>query len=117
YLMSLHETFVGDVRQPLLILLGSVGLVLLIACANVANLLLVRASTRKREMSVRVALGANRSRIIRQLLTESLMLSLIGAALGIVVAHWGTSFIANQLPNSIPRLAEAGLDLKVLAFT
>ncbi len=115
--MPLHETFVGDVRQPLLILLGAVALVLLIACANVANLLLVRASTRKREMSVRVALGANRSRIIRQLLTESFLLAAIGAALGILIAHWGTSFIANQLPDGIPRLAEANVDLRVLGFT
>lgn len=117
YLMPLHENFVGSVRQPLLILLGAVAFVLLIACANVANLLLVRASTRKREMSVRVALGASRSRIIRQLLTESFMLAAIGAVLGILLAHWGTGFIASQLPDGIPRLSEAGVDLRVLAFT
>ena len=117
YLMSLHETFVGDVRRPLLILLGSVALVLLIACANVANLLLVRASTRRREMSVRVALGANRWRIIRQLLTESLMLAVIGAVLGILLAYWGASFIANQLPDGIPRLTETSIDVAVLGFT
>jgi putative ABC transport system permease protein len=117
FLMSVHDNFVGDVRQPLLILFGSVGLVLLIACANVANLLLVRSSTRKREISVRVALGASRSRIIRQLLTESLMLAVIGAVLGIILAYWGTSFIAHQLPGGIPRLNEANVDFRVLAFT
>ena len=116
-LLSLHETFVGDVRLPLLILLGAVALVLLIACANVANLLLVRASTRTREISVRVALGASRLRIIRQLLAESLLLALIGAVLGTLIALWGTSFIANQLPDGIPRLAEASVDLRVLGFT
>ncbi len=117
YLTPLHESFVGSVRQPLFILLGSVGLVLLIACANVANLLLVRSSTRQREMSVRVALGASGWRITRQLLTESLLLAAIGGVLGVLLANWGTSFIAYQLPDSIPRLSEAYVDTRVLGFT
>jgi putative ABC transport system permease protein len=117
YVMPMHEYFVGGVRQPLLILLGSVGLVLLIACANVANLLLVRASTRKREMSVRVALGANRWRLVRELLTGSFLLAGIGASLGVLLAHWGTTIIASQLPAGIPRLAETNVDLRVLLFT
>jgi predicted permease len=113
----LHEAVTGQSRKPLLVLLGSVALVLLIACANVANLLLGRSTARAREISMRFALGASRARVVRQLLTECLLLGAIGCAAGLALAGWGLDAVRRLPLGGIPRLNEVRLDPAVLAFT
>jgi putative ABC transport system permease protein len=114
---SLQAAIVGDFRDRLLLLLAAVALVLLIACANVANLTLSRASTRRKEIALRTSLGASRGRVVRQLMTESVVLASIGGILGLFFAWSGLSAIRAALPGDTPRLAEAGIDWRVLVFT
>jgi predicted permease len=116
-LISMKEDMVGNVQPFLIVLLAAVGFLLLIACANIANLLLARAMGRSREFAIRAALGANHMRVIRQLLTESLLLSVMGGALGLLLAFWGTKAVLGTLPATLPRAEQISLDTRVLLFT
>ena len=116
-LVSMHDDLVGNVQPFLLVLLAAVGFLLLIACANVANLLLARSMARSREFTIRAALGASQPRVIRQLLTESLLLAGLGGALGLLLAFWGTKAVLAILPGALPRADEVAVDLRVLLFT
>ena len=115
-LLSAHETLVGNVQTTLLVLLGAVGLVVLIACANIANLLLARSSGRRREMAIRLALGAGRRRLIAQLLTESLLLAFLGGAAALLVVAGTMNLLIGFLPADVPRLNEIGINGPVLGF-
>ena len=117
FVVPLKEQIVGNVRPALLVLLGAVAFVLLIACVNVANLLLAQASAREKELSIRAAMGAGRARIMRQFLTESMVLAAVGGALGLFLAYWGVYALRLLVPENFPRMDEVGVDPLVLCFT
>lgn len=116
-LIPLKQQIVGNLRQALLILFAAAGFVLLVACTNIANLLLFRAAMRQKEIAVRLALGASRARLIRQFLTESILLALIGGTVGLLLALWGVSFLTKVMPENLALATEATVDWKVLTFT
>jgi putative ABC transport system permease protein len=116
-LVPLDDQLLGNVRPAMLVLLGSVGLVLLLACTNVANLLLARGESRHKEIGIRAALGAGRSRIGRQLLTEGLVMAVVGGALGLLIATYGTTLLVALAPDTIPRISEVGVDGRAITFT
>jgi predicted permease len=116
-LTDLHESLSGRIQTPFLVLLGAVGFVLLIACVNVANLQFAKSSTRQREISIRASLGASRARIVRQLLVENVLLALIGAGLGLLLAYWGTGLLRVFVPADIPRISDIRINSTVLVFT
>jgi predicted permease len=116
-IMTLDEQFFGNLRQPMAVLLGAVAFVLAIACANIASLLLGRGTARRRELAVRVALGATRGRVVRQLLTESMVLAFVSALVGIVVARWSLAWLIRLSPGSLPGIDQVALDGRVLLFT
>jgi putative ABC transport system permease protein len=114
--ISLQESMTGRVRSTLLLLLGAVGFLLLVACANVANLMLAQAAARQRELTIRAALGATRGRVIRQFLSESLLLSVVGGVIGVLAAQWGTDALLTIAPDTLPRVQDVSANLPVLLF-